>query len=72
MEKLHKLLMTTTVIVSIFGWNIHASANQNTNADVNTLKLDPVTIEQWRDLPSKDPSETSGTTEIDPFENPLK
>ena len=67
-----KLLMTTSVIVSIFGWNIHVYGNQNTNADVNTLKLDPVTIEQWRGLPSKSPSEASGTTKIDPFENRFK
>ena len=67
-----KLLMTTSVIVSIFGWNIHVYGNQNTNADVNdvnTLKLDPVTIEQWRDLPSKSPSGASGTTKIDHFED---
>ncbi|MDB9473250.1 hypothetical protein [Dolichospermum circinale] len=29
MKKLHKLLMTTTVIVSIFGWNIHSTQAQN-------------------------------------------
>ena len=32
MKKLHKLLMTTTAIVSTFGWNIHSipvAAKQN-------------------------------------------
>ncbi|GCA69133.1 hypothetical protein MiYa_00657 [Microcystis aeruginosa NIES-2519] len=32
MKKLHKLLMTTTAIVSTFGWNIHSTpvaAKQN-------------------------------------------
>ena len=28
MKKLHKLLMTTTAIVSIFGWNIHSTQAQ--------------------------------------------
>ncbi|MDB9473251.1 hypothetical protein [Dolichospermum circinale] len=28
MKKLHKLLMTTTVIVSIFGWNIYSTQAQ--------------------------------------------
>lgn len=36
MKKLHKLLMTTTVIVSMFGWNIHSTQAQN-SPEFNTI-----------------------------------
>ncbi|AFY49043.1 hypothetical protein Nos7524_3245 [Nostoc sp. PCC 7524] len=36
MKKLHKLLITTTAIVSIFGWNIHSTQAQN-SPEFNTI-----------------------------------